>query len=464
MTAATNWLHLDCKGTMPSVGGLCRWLDRFAEQGFDGIVWEYENRLPWQNWPGTFEAGYSLAQWRQVWGHCRELGLAVMPLVQTLGHLEWLLKHETYAHLAEHGLTNALCPQHPQVLPRLIAWLDEVIDLHPDSALINLGADEVWALASCKRCRRVAERSGDGALGVYLEHVGRLCEHVVARGRRPAIWADMFKNHDAFEAVRHLPEQVVLVDWDYAPVPRCHSEALGAQGHEVWGGSAVRCGFEQKFALPEIGTRLANVAQWQQILAEGRVAALMHTTWARGDSLRPMYGPWDGWLPAFIAAGNAERWPGHVLQDLIEPLDKAMIAPEWIDLTGTIERIGSTGSDDSVVGHCLRWWTLALRHRQLFWATVEHTLGYLGLEAGEPYRGAPDKFLTLLQRGTQSGVPMGPVRTLIGDLPNLRGLFDGWERDVRAFWLERELSDVDEYLASRLGNLREALTRVRQPS
>ena len=461
MTANRTWLHLDCKGTMPVPERLCQWLDWLAAAGFGGIIWEYENRLPSNVWPGTFEPGYTLDQWQRIWSHCRKLGLQVVPLVQTLGHLEWLLKHEPYAHLREQGQCNSLCPQHAEVMPKLIAWLDEVLDLHEDAAFIHLGADEVWNLASCPKCRDIAQRSSEGPLRVYLEHVGRLCEYVVARGKRPLIWADMFQRHNALSAARQLPEQVVLVDWDYAPVPRPNIEALKATGHEVWGGTAIRCGFEQKYALAEIGTRLENIRNWQQELAGDSISGLIHTTWGRGDSLRTIYGPWDGWLPAFIAAGDAASWQRHVLEGLVEPLDRAMSAPEWVDLTDTIDRLESTPSDDPLVGHCLRWWALALRHRQLFWATVEHTIGYLGLEAGEAYRGQTGFLLTLLRSGADSGLPVGPVRTMFGGLAHVQAALDSWEDDARAFWRDRGLSDADEYFASRVGNLRCLLERVR---
>lgn len=41
-----NWLHLDLKGAIPSCDELLRWLAYFAGLGFNGIVWEYEDRLP----------------------------------------------------------------------------------------------------------------------------------------------------------------------------------------------------------------------------------------------------------------------------------------------------------------------------------------------------------------------------------------------------------------------------------
>jgi len=46
-----NWLHLDLKGIIPTADRLLAWLDFFASCGFNGIVWEYEDRYDWQAFP-----------------------------------------------------------------------------------------------------------------------------------------------------------------------------------------------------------------------------------------------------------------------------------------------------------------------------------------------------------------------------------------------------------------------------
>src|SRR5687768_8564679 len=135
---AANWIHLDLKGVVPGEARLLEWLNWFTHAGFNGVVWEYEDRFDWQSWPGTFRGGYSRDQWERIWQRCAHLQLEVVPLVQTLGHLQWLLKYEPYAAWRENGHLDEVCPQHPDVLPALTAWLDEVIALHPGSTFINV--------------------------------------------------------------------------------------------------------------------------------------------------------------------------------------------------------------------------------------------------------------------------------------------------------------------------------------
>ena len=50
----------------------------------------------------------------------KDNNLTVMPLVQTYGHLEWLLKHKDFAHLREN-------PEFPQVISPCIPESYEII-------------------------------------------------------------------------------------------------------------------------------------------------------------------------------------------------------------------------------------------------------------------------------------------------------------------------------------------------
>jgi len=148
-----NWLHLDLKGAVPAVGKLLEHLRYFKECGYNGIVWEYDDRISWRSFPNTWRGGYSADDQRRLMEACRELGLEVVPLIQVMGHLEWLLKHEEYSDWRENGVGSELCPLHPEVQPRLKSWIDEVIELHPGSRFIHLGADETMYIGSCEKCR-----------------------------------------------------------------------------------------------------------------------------------------------------------------------------------------------------------------------------------------------------------------------------------------------------------------------
>lgn len=438
-----NWVHLDLKGVIPAADELLRWVDYLADCGFNGIVWEYEDRLPWRSWPGTFRPGYDRDTWRTIWDRCTRRSLEIVPLIQTHGHLEWALDHDRWASWCEAGHVNEVCPQHPDVLPHLMRWIDEVIELHPRSRYLHIGADEAWHLASCPKCQAKAAGSPNGRLGVYVDHIARLCEHVIARGVRPMIWADMFWREARLDLAAALPAQTVLVDWHYdGSRPSPHLDALSRSGRELWGASAIRSSYEPKYALGMLGPHLANIAEWQRQLAAGKVRGLMHTFWCRSGSLGAPYGPWEGWLPGFIAAGNPQRWQQCPLAQHIPALDRALSDPEWVSPNAAIAQFEAIPCCDDFESAAARWWGLALRHR----ATIESVFTWVAAAAAQrarrPYRPVdPDRVAQLETRR----------RRVVEQL-------DAWNREARAFFADRKLSDVDEYLASKSENLRALLS------
>lgn len=444
--ATPNWLHLDLKGILPSAQRLLAWIDFFADAGFNGVVWEYEDRLPWRTWPGTFRAGYTLEQWRQIWRRCAERGLEVVPLIQTQGHLEWLLKHERWSAWRENGCWNELCPQEPAVMPALEAWLDEVIELHPGVRYLNIGGDETWNVATCPACRAVAAQHPEGKMGVYLDHVQRVAQAAIDRGVRPMIWADMFWREERIDLAAHLPEPTVLIDWQYAGGgPWATVATLGESGRAVWGASAVRSSFDTRQAVAPIGLRLENVLGWHALRREAGGASLgglIHTTWGRGRSLMPLYGPWEGWLPGFIAAGDPARWPHDPLAPWVSRLDAAMTAESPAVAKALVEELAEVSCEDAWREQCRRWWVLALRHRVAFLSSLGCGLNFAGFEAIHRSIGVDPDTINHSRAAR---------RAVLASL-------DAWARDVRRFFADNELDGADEFIAGRTEGLRQLLS------
>lgn len=437
-----NWVHLDLKGMVPDEPRLAGWIDYLADRGFNGIVWEYEDRLPWRSWPGTFRPGLDLEAWQRIWSRCRSRGLEVVPLVQVQGHLAWVLSKPAWESWREDGHVNELCPQHPDVAAKLRGWLDEVIELHPGGRYLHLGADETWNLASCELCRAKASRSDAGKLAVYLEHVAALCEHVLARGVRPMIWADMFLREKRPDLAGLLPKGTILVDWQYSGAgPFPGTASLRASGLEVFGASSVRSSYEPKYTLGMLGPHLTNILGWHGQLARGEVAGLIHTHWCRNSSLGELYGPWEGWLPGFIAGGDPARWESSALRDAIPVLDRALCDPEWFLPDVIIRQLQAVPTGDGFEEAAVRWWALSLRHRVLIESTATWITGWHARAAVDRHRGPhPERSAMLFSR-------RGP----------LLHRMDEWETEARRFCLERGYGDTEEFLATKLGNLRAIL-------
>jgi hexosaminidase len=88
--------------------------------------------------------------------YARKSGLEVIPLIQTFGHLEFVLKLPEFRHFRElSALPQEICPSNPEAFRVLVGeMIEQVMSLHPTAKWLHIGCDEVFHLAACARCTR----------------------------------------------------------------------------------------------------------------------------------------------------------------------------------------------------------------------------------------------------------------------------------------------------------------------
>jgi hypothetical protein len=236
--------HVDLKRAMWQRAYLDRFVDLLKRWNYNAIVLEIEDKLRFQRHPATTHP--------DAWTHdeaaafaesCRERGLQVIPLVQTLGHLEWLVGRDEYAHLRESPeFVTHVDVTNPDSLPLVQQLVDEVVEVFGPREYVHLGADETWELGKSERCKRIETAEGAGSL--YVRHMRPLFEHVLAKGLRPIIWADMVLTHP--DKVAEIPKDVVLMDWDY------WTDAERPRHIMVWGGGRPTGGTNRRVGAAEL--------------------------------------------------------------------------------------------------------------------------------------------------------------------------------------------------------------------
>lgn len=426
-----NWIHLDLKGIAPDAEHLCEWLEYLHSLGFNGAVLEYDCRVPWETFPGAGIPVYSRSQVREIAAFGQKIGLEIVPLIQTQGHLEWLLKHPHYRALREGSACNELCPLHQQSEPLIKAWINEVIDLHPHGQYLHLGSDETWNLATCPKCQEQAQKDPRGKMSVYIDHVGRLCRHTLQRGRQPIIWGDMFWREKCPELAAGLPRGTVLINWVYrGGPPFAHHAELSKCGLEVWGASAVQCGSPERTfsAFYNPLPRLENVLGWQQTGCN-----LIHTVWGRPNNFSSLYTPWFALLPVLLAAGNPENWQQHPWQPFIVELAQAM-ANFWnCQPLHYLPRLEMLPVANPFEEQCRRWLVLALNLANAF--SNLQIMHYHNLQTA-----IVDRFV---------GIDPQVYRKYDRDINRWHSDLEAWSIAVKVFFADHGLSDAEEFVAGR---------------
>jgi hypothetical protein len=213
MSAPAIAFHLDLKAGHYRLDYLRALLPRLTAAGYTHLVVEFEDKVRLESTAGTaWHGAYTKDEFGALLDDARAAGLTPVPLIQTIGHLEFLLSHARYHSLRELPATAyQLCPSHPETLPFLRRFIDETLELFGNPPFIHLGADETYYLGACPACAARVAASSKSAL--YLEHLNALATHVLARGVRPMAWADMLLAHP--EALDQVSRDLIWVDWDY---------------------------------------------------------------------------------------------------------------------------------------------------------------------------------------------------------------------------------------------------------
>lgn len=175
---------------------------------------------------------------------CAAEGIHLVPCLNGFGHMERFLRHDGYRHRAEcpdgapspfgRGTVppTTLAPT-PENAEFALGLFRRYLEALP-SPLVHIGGDEPFELG---RCRTRAEVEARGRAAVYLEHLRRLIDPLLADDRHVLFWGDVLRTSPGHAA--SLPaEGVTPVVWHYeAPVPGAPplSEVLGPELVELLG-------------------------------------------------------------------------------------------------------------------------------------------------------------------------------------------------------------------------------------
>lgn len=213
-TLPLRGLHIDLKFHAARFDWLLGWLEQLAAWKINLLVLEFEDKFPYRRFPELVDRkAWTREQVVEFRRKATALGIQTVPLLQCLGHFEYVLRLEKHAPLRERATDlSQLCPSNPQTLALVQGLAEEIIELFPDCGYFHIGADETGLLGECPTCATRAAALG-GKVALYADYVGRHCQWVLDRGMRPLVWDDILRHDPARVAM--LPKETVLVYWDY---------------------------------------------------------------------------------------------------------------------------------------------------------------------------------------------------------------------------------------------------------
>jgi uncharacterized C2H2 Zn-finger protein len=191
-----------------------RLIESAAKHKLNAILMEFGDRFPFEGEHSviTSPSALTASELTELLDHARDLGIQVIPLLQSLGHLNYLLRHDEYAHIREEDEVRAqMCPLNESSFVLWTELAEQVLEFFPDCTLMHIGADETRQLGECPRCAVEVESSGKGLL--YTRHINKVCAWLADRGIAPMLWDDILCAHP--ETMDHLHEAAQIMYWDY---------------------------------------------------------------------------------------------------------------------------------------------------------------------------------------------------------------------------------------------------------
>ncbi|XP_028376002.1 hexosaminidase D isoform X1 [Phyllostomus discolor] len=294
-----RFVHLDLKGAPPKVSYFSEVFPLFRALGADGLLIEYEDTFPYEGRLRLLRAphAYSPSEVKEILQLAAQNGLEVIPLVQTFGHMEFVLKHAALAHLREVALfPNTLNPHEAESLALVAAMLGQVMELHAGARWLHIGCDEVCHLGEGEASRQWLQQQAQNSTAVLcLAHIRAVASLVRARhpATTPLVWDDMLRDmpEDQLSA-SGLPQLVEPVLWDYGADLDVRGKVLLVEKYRkcgfprLWAASAFKGATGPHQTLPPIEHHVRNNVQWLQVAACGPADALrgiVLTGWQRYD-------------------------------------------------------------------------------------------------------------------------------------------------------------------------------------
>lgn len=292
-------VHFDLKGAPPMVSYYEQVFPLLKKLGATGILMEYEDMFPYV---GDLQIVcqpdvYSKEDIQKIQEIASNNDLTVVPLVQSFGHLEFLLKHDKYYEVREaERYPNALCPSHPKSEDIVLDMIYQIFDNHPSSKYIHIGGDEVWHIGQCIQCKTKMEAQQWKREHLFLDHISRIASKI--RDKYPQkdiiIWDDMMREIDinilnAFK----IGELVMPMVWHYLPVDEFKLknnlwEKYATIFPNIWVASAFKGATEMTQLVTPTRYHLANHQAWLKILKTygsqfKKVHGIACTGWQRFD-------------------------------------------------------------------------------------------------------------------------------------------------------------------------------------
>ncbi|MEW6751811.1 MAG: beta-N-acetylhexosaminidase [Candidatus Latescibacterota bacterium] len=184
-------IHYDTKHHQDTLEYVQELITTLAGYKVNVLLWEWEDKFAYPRHPEIGAPGaFTLEDLRALTRLARQHHVELVPLVQGLGHVSYILKHPQHAPLREvPDSAWEFCPLREGTYGLLFDLWEEAMEATPGSPFLHIGTDETYELGVGEACgcrSRAAQIGRDGLMRLFL---ARAAQFVRAHGRQMMTWA-----------------------------------------------------------------------------------------------------------------------------------------------------------------------------------------------------------------------------------------------------------------------------------
>lgn len=122
-------IHLDLKGAPPRISYFGQFFKLLSDLQVNAVLVEYEDMFPYYGNLSSLprKDHYTVEEIEELNELAFKNGLELIPLIQSFGHLEFVLKWPQFTQLRENSTANnTICPSDPQSLELIDEMIGQV--------------------------------------------------------------------------------------------------------------------------------------------------------------------------------------------------------------------------------------------------------------------------------------------------------------------------------------------------
>lgn len=271
--------HLELRVQVMPMPALKNFVLQLSKNGINTLIMEWEAAYPFKDEPLIPNRyAYTREEIKSFIAYCNSLNIDVIPLQQSFGHVEYILRNPKYKDLREDQKDySQINPLKEAESKKLFTTLyRDLISTHT-SDYIHIGGDETYLLGHSEESKKKIKAVGIGRL--YGDYIKMLCEIVVSLGKKPVLWADIALKYP--DAVVGLPKETIFVDWNYGWDINMFGdhEKLMNSGFEIWGAPALRS-HPDNFFLTEWEKHFNNIKDFVPLAEKMGYKGIILTSWS----------------------------------------------------------------------------------------------------------------------------------------------------------------------------------------